>query len=255
MLNPSRMVATRKRLRKIVAGSATAYTPEVQRALTERLTPLLEEGETLPDLGLLQNLLVRLVRNEEQAMISADKSNERELGGDLVMRRRRDELVDRLYDRLVEIRTTLSALFGPEEALELVQLTGRTSRNPELLILQAERVIDRLQAPDVRPVEIRVEGFQGDPAQWIAQVQPLLGDLNRTLEEVETERRSAVSTVREKQEALSGFDATVGGVVRILRGFLQLSGLDTEAERLRLRAARRGEPTAGETPPGAGEAT
>jgi hypothetical protein len=54
----SKMVADRLKLRKIVVGAVTVNAPKVAQTLTEHLTPLLREGETLPDLQLVQELLL-----------------------------------------------------------------------------------------------------------------------------------------------------------------------------------------------------
>jgi len=235
----SRMVSRRQKFRKFVAGSVRAYADTVHTGLAETLTPLLQEGETLPDFALVQKLLLRLVRTQEAAMVEADGSNEQELGGEAFLRRRRDELLTALYTRVVEVRLAAAGVFGSAAARELMRLTEETSRDPEHLILQARQVIIHLRNPDVPIPAIQIDGIETDLETWISRVEAAIAELTPLLEDVETDKRVGITVIKEKQEAIDSFDSILRSVAQVLRGCFTLGGLGREAERLRLQAIRR----------------
>jgi hypothetical protein len=225
----SKMVADRLKLRKIVVGAVTANAPKVVQSLTEHLTPLLREGETLPDIQLVQELLMRLVQEREQELVAKDDANQLELL-DVNPRDRRDRLAAEVYAEVVSLRKTAEGLYGIDGVRKLLGFSGATAEDPELLLRQADQAMVRLRSDDVPTPESRSEGLETDLRQWPDRVEPKVRALEQVLQEIETERWFGFNTVSDKSGALSEFDFTVGNVTRIQRGLFALAGLFRAAE-------------------------
>lgn len=225
----SKMVADRLKLRKIVVGAVTANAPKVTATLAERLTPLLQEGEVLPDLQLFQELLMRLVQQEGQELVAKDDANLLELL-DINPRDRRDQLAADVYAELVSLRESAVGLYGLEGARKLLGFSGSTAEDPEMLLRQANQAMARLRSADVPTPESRGEGLDIDLRQWPDRVEARVRALEQVLQEIEIERWFGFNTVSDKSGALTRFDFTLGNVTRIMRGFFSLSGLSRAAE-------------------------
>lgn len=225
----SKMVADRLKLRKIVVGAVTANAPEVTKVFTERLTPLLRIGETLPDFQLVQELLMRWVEQQMEVLVEKDDANLIELL-DINPRDRRDRLAAEVYDEVVSLREIAVGLYGLDGARKLLGFSGATAEDPELLLRQANQAMVRLRSDDVPTPETRSEALETDLGQWPDRVEEKVRALEQVLQEIETERWFGFNTVSDKSGALSEFDFTLGNVTRIQRGLFALSGLLRAAE-------------------------
>jgi len=225
----SKMVADRLKLRKIVVGAVTANAPKATATLTEALTPLLHEGETLPDLQLFQELLMRWVEQRAELLVAKDDANLLELL-DVNPRDRRDRLAAEVYAEVVSLRESAVGLYGDEGAEKLLGFSGRTAEDPELLLRQANQAMARLRSDDIPEPEFRGEGVVTDLEQWPDRVEPKVRALGQVLQELEIERWLGFQSVSEKSGALTAFDFTLGQVARIVRGLFALSGLSRAAE-------------------------
>lgn len=225
----SKMVADRLKLRKIVVGAVTANAPKVTATLAERLTPLLQEGEVLPDLQLFQELLMRFVQEQGEELVAKDDANLLELL-DINPRDRRDELAAEVYSEVVSLRESAVGLYGLEGARKLLGFSGSTADDRELLLRQANQAMARLRSTDVPTPETRAEGLDTDLRQWPDRVEPKVRALEQVLQEIETERWFGFNTVSDKSGALTVFDFTLGNVTRVMRGLFLLSGLNRAAE-------------------------
>jgi len=247
----SKMVADRLKLRKIVVGAVTVNAPKVATALAENLTPLLREGEILPDLQLFQELLMRWVQQREQELVAKDDANLLELI-DVNPRDRRDELAAEVYAEVVSLRESAVGLYGIEGARKLLGLSGKTAFDPELLLRQANQALTRLRSDDAPELVARGDGIEADLQEWPDRVEPKIEALEQVLQEIEIERWLGFGTVSDKSGALTEFDFTLANVTRVMRGFFLLSGLSRAAElffprKMIQRIRESGEPSLPET--------
>lgn len=244
----SKMVADRLKLRKVVVGAVSANASKVSNGLGTRLSPLLREGETLPDLVLFQDLLVRLVLQQEEELITKDDANLLELV-DVDPRERRDALAAELYAEVGSLRDAAIARFGAEGGRKVLGLTGDTARDPELLLRQANQAIRRIRSGAVPQPEERAEGVTVDLQSWPDRVEAKVAALRQVLQEIENERWLGINTVSEKSGALAGFDSTLGSVSLLFRGMFELTGLEAPAERFfPRRILRRSRRSSEDTP-------
>jgi hypothetical protein len=231
---PSKMVTDRQKLTGSLRQAALTHAEEVSTRLTDILTPLLEEGETLPDLAVLQQLPARWLARREQTLVAADEAHLAELVDDRDPRRRRDELADEVRGKLVLIRGTVAALFGFDVATDVLGIGGATAADPVALHRQAARALERLSAPEPDLPPLQVEGIQLDPAALAASLQPAVNELAAVLDQVARERREAETTLAAKSEALATYDDAASRVVQFLSGLYELAERPEFAERLRL---------------------
>jgi len=233
----SKGIVDRRRVAKAIIATARAHADEVGERLRENLAPVLQEGETLPDMVHLQRLLARYLEMRIGTIIAADEQHLNELDDDREPRRQRDAAAAELYDTLIAIRNALSAAFGQEQASEIVGISGPTPRDPLTLHQEATRALERLSGPT--PPSSRIQGLQLDFASLRGQLQPALDNLVQAVQRVDLEARESESTIRSKDLALDAFDAALGGIGRILIGCNELAGLPEFGNRIRLTLPHR----------------
>lgn len=236
---PSKGVTDRQRVADRIVAAARIHAERVGERLRETLSVVLEEGETFPDQTLFLRLLARYLEMRTVGIVEADETHLRELGDDRGPRRRRDEATAALYSTLVGIREALNGAFGRERAQEVLNIDGETSREPVVLLRQANRTLEVLRQPPPDAPPLRVQGVGVDFETMAGQLQPALDDLTGAVRELNDELRQQEATLQGKDLALDSFDASLAGIGRILIGCDQLVGFSKFAERIRLRLPTR----------------
>lgn len=119
--------------------------PSTAARLEELLRSELAEGETLPDLEILQELFRRALARRWRRLATAEETHHK------ARERRREALADLddavrgLYRRMVDLRRILKGVFGVAASRRLLSLRGDTSRDPVVLLRQAARAAARLR--------------------------------------------------------------------------------------------------------------
>jgi hypothetical protein len=237
---PSKGVLDRQRVGKAIVAAADTHAQEVGERLNDDLSVILAEGETLTDFKTLQLHLGRYLKMRLDALVAADEAHVQELDDDQDPRLRRDEAAELLYQKLIEVRDTVNAVFGSERAGKLVGIEGDTPRDPLVLHRHATRILDRLRAPDAELPPQRLRGVQLDPVVLAEELQPATDLLAEALADVDREQRETETTLTLKTEATEAFDRAVRGVGRILQGCDELADFPEFAEKIRLSRTHRG---------------
>lgn len=237
---PSKAVIDRQRIGESILAAARTHADHVAQRLHEVLSPFIPEGQSLPDLAVLQLVVANLLEDRLEKLVAADEAHFEELADDLDPRVRRDETAQILYDKLIQIRSTLNGAFGAERGDNLLGFNGPTPRDPRILHRQATRALNRLREPDPEFPSGSLHGFRFDRNALADELQPAVDDLSAALRDVTRELRETETTKAEKDEAIEAFDAAVGGTARMLTGFDQLVGLDSFAKKIRLTLPDRG---------------
>jgi len=229
----SAMVAERKRDALDLAGAFAAQGGTVTAGLAELLEPLLEPGETLPDLGLLFELLGRLVKRSAAKLDQADL--ERWLAGMKMqeLRSRCREARQELYDEAVRVRKALVELCGSARGRRQFGLGPRTPRGAEDLAFEVRRLVERLADPELRLPVPRLASRRPDPAAWAAVLLPRLELLEELLEARRRRRIRKSDGVLDRHRALAAHDRTYKLAARTGESLFALSGNGELARRLR----------------------
>lgn len=237
----SKSVLDRQRVGKAIIAAARTHAQEVGERLQAILTPVLEDGETLPDLNQLQLLFARLLQRRLDALVAADECHLTELDDDTDIRQCRDQAAAELYDQVVAVRDLMRAAVGPERETEILGLEGRTPQDPLALNRAAERILCRLQQPGATELTAsRLPSVDLDLGEIPARLEAKIGDLRDALSAVGREEREADTTQQRKNEASAAYDEVARGVADTLRGWCHLADLPNLAERIRVtRPSRR----------------
>ncbi len=117
----------------------------VAKALGDLLTPKLRAGEHLPDLELVQDLVVRALDDGWGRLSSADELwiDARDHQAELIARR--STATATLYREMGRLRALLKGLFGADLASRWIGFSGETSRDPVVLLRQTDRTLARLR--------------------------------------------------------------------------------------------------------------
>lgn len=240
----SKQVTDRQKSAESVIAIGETQASAMGAALTAQLQPHVRDGETLPDMGLLAQLLARTLSRRRDELVAADQAHETELADDAPARQERDTKTQSLFGRLVELRELLQGLFGAE----LVQavMPTHTPADPVVLSRFAGEVIAALSATAFPPP--RLPGAALDIPALVADLQQRRDELDAQLALVALEAREAQATLVARNRAMDAYDQVFAGVTTTLSGMLQLAGEHELASRVRPTRRRTGRPAADTTP-------
>ncbi len=234
----SRLVVLRQRTTAAIEAALAVFPQQVAPFLAARIEPFLEEGESL-DFNLLQRVLGRMITASRQKLIDADKAHIDELTDDVGPRLVRDDVVDAVRHKLIEIRQLAQGLFGLAHAIEIVAVDGSTALQPEFLWRQAEHTLSRLRSPDLKRPKASTAAITFDPLQLADELEPLVTALRQAIDGIEIDRREAAVSVEAKHGTMSDHDLLLGASGRIVTGLFLLAGRQDLANRIRVALPRR----------------
>jgi hypothetical protein len=233
-----------------MAGAARVLAPEVAEAFRQAMEPYVREGETLPDLKLLQEILSRWLVDSGQQVLAIDDRYSAELRRRQELLARRKVLETGLRLRLRDVRHMLDRQFGKERSEGLFPDRNVTLPRAAALIRTGRQAIEVLRDPELSWVQLGPNKLLHDPAGVAEALEAECNELEQLLDEtIKEQKRQRLLRLGDKQAELK----TVGEAVRrganFLGGLYELVGLDFQAKRLRPRRRKSGKP--GETSPGA----
>lgn len=233
----SKLIQDRQAASDAVIEQVSEHLPAAREALTTVLSPYLYPGETLPDVGLLVQLVARRLARLREHMVMADDAHEEELSDDEAPREVRDDTSADLWALLQETRELLKGVFGAS-ALPSLGFKGSIPEDPEDLAPFSRKVVAALRSGNLPPP--RVPSVVVNPAALVAPLADDLETLERALDDVDREEREAEVTLRDKQAALDRYDMGFSQCASFLVGLFTLAGDDELAQRLRPSARRPG---------------
>lgn len=242
---PSKLVADRQKSSQSVFAAIDHVAAAVGRAVTLRLSPMLREGESMPDAGMLLILVRRELESRLDALRAASKALQQELEDDSAPRAARDAAFERLSRRVVELRELLIGLFGRDAIVEL-GFSERTPQDPVLLAEFASKIADSLRT---RPMPApRLAGVVFPAAATAGELDALSTDLQDRLAVVKLEERQAQDALGVRNQAQESYDTSFSELAELGMILLRLAGRDDLAARLR-PTEPRSPSRAEETPP------
>ncbi len=231
----------RKKAATSLASMLQSNGPEIAKQLAPRMAAVLEEGEEMPDVAHLLDVIGRMLVLESEGVETASRT--RSLEGTEVTEARR-ELRERaepeLRSRVSWVRTQMRNAYGAKEARRLLNHSGRTPRAREELKQMAENLVALLPLAELPKA---MPGSPVKPADWADYLRPALTDFSRSLGTLQRHTESQAEVVAERNKALAIFDQNYSRVVRLTELFYELSGLDTLVKHLRHQPGRPAEQT------------
>ncbi len=230
----------RKKSATAVVAASRRWAAAAAESLAELLRPELAEGESLPDLQLLQELLGRALARRWRRLETAEQAR------DQARDRRRQQVGEKivaravLYRRVVDLRRVLRGVFGGAACRRLLGIAGETSRDDVLLLRQARHLVARLAAP---PGELPAALFQptaGEMARWAAPVEAAIEDLQKASALAATGVKEAEAADAELGRSIADFDSVLVRVASLLTGVHTGAGREQRARAVRPSRRRLG---------------
>ncbi len=195
---------------------------EAAERLAELLRPLLRDGESLPDLAHLHDLLVRYLRllwselDEMDAAVEDKKQEERKWS------RTREAAKETIHDKLLDLKRVLRGILR-DEVDDIVRFAKKLPRDEINLAVEAETTLERLR-------EMGDPDDRFDAAKWIG---PLEG-AHEALVEADDQARLAGKEVESLQamrrRALHAFGQSFVCIGGNLKESYRLVGMDGPAQ-------------------------
>lgn len=124
-----------------LASSARQLAAEVADLFGQRLTPFLREGETMPDVRLMQELVGRFLETTGNQLLAVDDRYTADVRADQDLRLRREELAKLLRDRLRDIRFLADRHFGLDRSKKLMPVRDLHKAGARLLVQNGRQVV------------------------------------------------------------------------------------------------------------------
>ncbi len=237
---PSVPSIDRQKASTVFRSVESSHVRDALPVVEDRLREVLDGEETLPDVPFLATLLGRVQVGGTQRLMAADKAHDEELAHDYEPRQLRDEVGQRVHQKLVEVRRIAAGVFGPERSAEVLGTAGLTApvTEGERLWRQAADTVRRLEAPDFIVPAMTTSSLQFDPAQLAAELASDNDALREALDAVALEQRKAEATLAAKNARLAEAKRIDMACRRIYEGLFLLADRPDLLERFR-RALRR----------------
>ena len=224
-----------------LAGSAFRLAAEVSAAVQQKLAPMLEEGESMPDLGLVQQLVGRYLKSQGLKAVAAEVRHKKARVQSRNVAALRKELMAKLRARLRDVRYLLDRQFGPEASRRLIEERNFTQPNLRDLIKLARQALEILRDPNNSWNAIAAGGLDFSSAGLADAMEVEIQQLQEILDgESKTQKRDRQIEQRLKGEELSLVNKDNVAGASFLAGLYVFAGLPFHAQRLRIKVRRRG---------------
>ncbi len=229
----SKMVADRQKLSESLEASAVTHAADVNQRANDVLSAVLAEGETVPDLEILQILGGRLIAKARGHMVEVDRVHLDEIVKDRGLRRQRDEAAANLRRTVLRIRDSFDGAYGPGRCEEILGFGTRIPQDPMLLRQLAATGIEYLGAAGFELPPMELDGVNWSPELFANQLRTPLEKLESAQAQLSREDRKSNKTIHEKNQAIDEFDEVSRRGAKFLEGFYTLVREDLLAARVR----------------------
>jgi hypothetical protein len=210
-----------------VSASARQFKEQVHQAFRNLIAAQLLEGETMPDLSFLQELIGRLLDSGSSTVSEIDGRYTSQLVTVAALRAQRDELVAKLRDRIRDVRYLLSRSVAGG-VFKAALRDRRVSKVKPLSLLQGAR---DLGAADPA-LAVSAVAFAAALEADAAQLEPVLTQLSALQRAKQGDLGAKVADLRAAAE-------TNRRCAELLFSLYRVVGLDFHAERVRPKNRRK----------------
>jgi hypothetical protein len=242
---PSKKVLDREKSSRAVIAAAESHAGEIAEGISREFAPYLKKGETMPDIELLAALAARRLKQEIEALVSADRAHEAELSDDTAPREARDEAADKVRVILVDLRDAISTAYGTA-GLKVLGLVGAVPFDPSAIKSLAEAVHTALSAGGAALPKARQKSVKVDLKGFAADLAIELPALTKALENVAREEREAKTTLGAKSAAMASHDRAFSRTAGLVSALAMSGELENIATTVRPSARRSGRTAAEE---------
>ncbi len=227
-----KMVMKRKALCDLVVGATRIQGPGVGTSLGEYFSPVLADGETLPDLTATIELYGRKLESYGDAMVAADEQYLAELARFDEVEAEGREPTRKLKGKILSLRSTCEGLFG-EETLGPLALDFNLAQDVRGVLRQGEIIRRRVAGSERELTSDRwIEGSL-DRETSAQQLDPEIEELRVVVKRLVEQRKQVDIAKVRKDETLEEFDRHYIPIVRVLEATFRVAGKPKLADRIR----------------------
>jgi len=219
-------------------AAARAHAPEVGDQLRVELAELTQDGEALPDFTHFHVQLAGYLERRLAALVEAEARHQSRLDSHREARLRRDAAGAELEHQIIELRETVSAVWGSNAVEEILGIPGSTAGGLLTLERCAERILTWVRERQAKGLPEPRPGLEIDLDPLLEDLAAKHEELRRILEEEAKARRALETTRQGLGWALAVVDQAVRGVARLLQGCYHLADCSEYSRRIRLTAPR-----------------
>ena len=244
---PSKQVLDREKSTRDLLAAADTHAADIAAAIDRDLSPYLQKGEAMPDLGLFVRLVGRKLKKDVERLLDADRAHEVELSDDAAPREARDEATEQVRSVLVDLRDSVTTAYGLA-GLKKLSLVEPIPVDPSAVASKARSVADDLRDEAIKLPKPRRPSLKVDRKGFAAEIAADLPALAKALEHVAREEREAKVTLAAKSSAMATHDrgfSRGAGLLATLSGY---GGLDAIAATMRPSTRRAGRRVVEEEP-------
>ena len=243
---------SRSKSSAFVESAVVVHGAGIAADLSEKLRAELAEGEDMPDVALLLELMGRRMGRYRQRLLDRSAEHIEELAADTALREMRDEAMKELTRAYITTRYTVSFGYSPKDA-EKLGFEVNVATDPEAMRLQVLRLLNNFAKPEVQELRPVVPTVQFVPSEGEATFRPYLDNLTTALAGLNEEKRKADETLLAKKAAVKENDLEFVQISRCIETTFAFAGREDLAERVRPSSRRPGRRQAAEDEDGRGE--
>lgn len=233
-----------------LASSARQLATEAADLFGQRLAPFLREGETLPDVRLMQELVGRYLESSGDQLLEVDDRYTANLRISQDLRRKREELIRPLRDRLRDIRFLADRHFGLDRSKKLMPVRDLRQASARLLVQNGRQVVALLRDPQYGLDQLHAQGLFANAGALADKLEQECEELGQLLDrQLEGQKREKQNGLKVKLAEIRSATEAARRSADFLAGVYRLVGLDFDAERLRPTLRRRKSPSGDEELP------
>ncbi len=216
-----------------VLSTHRRFSRSTARALENLVAPVLEPGKPVPDFVYLQQLLADRLDLHWRRLSEADDASSDAQTERRALIEARDGEVALLYREVVDLRTILRGRFGVAPSKNFIGLRGDTSRDPRVLLRQADRAVARLRDAGHTPPPSKLPCSLADRQRWAAPVADAARSLRTTVDRVATASKIIDATRLDRRRALASFNDAFVLIAGLFEAAYRLIGRPDLAEGVR----------------------
>ncbi len=240
----------RKSVTEILSANRK-FAGSTARALEDLLAPVLHADKPMPDLVYLQQLFADALDRGWRRLWQADETCHGAQAYHHAMITARDDEARELYREVVDLRIILRGRFSSAPSKNFIGLRGDTSRDPVVLLRQADRAVARLRdraratpPPKVAPSatsHMRAPGATiASRRCWATPLAEAADVLRGTIDRVAAFAKQLEAARLERKRALESFNDTFVLIAGLFEALYLVTGRPDRAKWVRPSKHRPG---------------
>lgn len=221
-----------------VAASARQFKEQVHQVLENLLAARLREGESMPDLNLLQELIGRLLDSNSSAVVEIDGRYTSQLVSTAALRAQRNELVHQLRQRMRDVRYLLSRSVAGG-VFKAALRDRRISKVKPLSLLQGARDLVATLRDQELAIGAADPTLASSAVTFAAALEADAAQFEQVMMQLSPAKRANQDNLGSKVADLREATEINRRCADLLFGLYRVARLDYHAERLRPKGGRR----------------